>query len=151
MRGVRDRDQGEVLGGSRGSGEDLGQIQGKSMRSGIAGTREGSRGVWGSKECLGVPREVLGDRGTRENVTPNSVPKSYKERHGLSKTIVLTPPFHLHTSTNCYGTTGPLSISQVTRELCKPGTGLLTICATRQGPRPQGSQPRDHHHHLSLT
>ena len=59
-----------------------------------------SGGVWGSKECLGVPREVLGDKETRENVTPNTIPKSYKERHGLSKTIVLTPPFHPHTSTN---------------------------------------------------
>ena len=62
--------KGEIKEGSKGSREDLGQIQGRSMRSGMTGTRGGvkgrTRGRLGVKECQGVPREVLGVEGTRE-------------------------------------------------------------------------------------
>ena len=86
---MRGGDQGEVQGGvlkwvlkglwksrgssrgSKGSREDLGQIQGRSMRSGMSVTRGGgvkgrTRGCLGVKECLGVPREVLGENITVE-------------------------------------------------------------------------------------
>ena len=74
---MRGGDQGGSQGGSKGSKEDLGQIQGRSMRSGSVQGEEWSRGRTSEglgvfKECpgvTGVTGSSRGLKGKEENVT----------------------------------------------------------------------------------